>query len=298
MRIAAMDIETDALDATKIHVICAKDVDTKEKYEFLNVCTVVEERERFVEFCSVVDRFVFHNGIGFDVRVINKLVQPDLINPAHVIDTLIMSRLIDYGIQGGHSLKAWGQRIGEFKIGFDQFEVLTQEMITYCHQDVEVTSLLYNRFKQTIFDPDWADSVRCEHDIQILCEEMTAHGFYFDRDRAEHLLDDIELRMFVLTDSFQDDFPPQLEEVNRLKYRKKKDGSVTTTVVRAREKYPKTVVDWSVNPPDVVCYELIPFNPASSKMRIERLWDAGWTPYEKTKGHITYDREKNKRSWR
>ncbi len=150
MRIAAMDIETDALDATKIHVICAKDVDTKEKYEFLNVCTIEEERYRFVKFCSTVDRFVFHNGIGFDVRVINKLVQPDLINPAHVIDTLIMSRLIDYGIQGGHSLKAWGQRIGEFKIGFDQFEVLTQEMITYCHQDVEVTSLLYNRFKQTI----------------------------------------------------------------------------------------------------------------------------------------------------
>jgi len=40
MKILAMDIETDALDATKIHVICAQDVDTNEKYQFLNVCTI------------------------------------------------------------------------------------------------------------------------------------------------------------------------------------------------------------------------------------------------------------------
>tara|TARA_R110001632_G_scaffold47663_2_gene120664 strand:- start:150 stop:683 length:534 start_codon:yes stop_codon:yes gene_type:complete len=137
MKILAMDIETDALDATKIHVICAQDVDTKEKYQFLNVCTVPEEREAFFLLCQQTDKFVFHNGIGFDVKVINRLLNPlliaypEIIKPSDIIDTLIMSRLIDYSIKGGHSLKAWGQRLGEFKIGFDQFEVLTQEMIDY-----------------------------------------------------------------------------------------------------------------------------------------------------------------------
>ena len=96
MNILAMDIETDALDATKIHVICAQDVDTKEKYQFLNVCTIPEEAEAFIKLCNETDKFVFHNGIGFDVKVINRLVQPDLINPSDIIDTLIMSRLIDY----------------------------------------------------------------------------------------------------------------------------------------------------------------------------------------------------------
>ena len=37
MKTVAIDIETDALDATRIHVICAQDVDTGETYEFLNV---------------------------------------------------------------------------------------------------------------------------------------------------------------------------------------------------------------------------------------------------------------------
>ena len=217
MKILAMDIETDALDATKIHVICAQDVDTKEKYQFLNVCTIPEEREAFFLLCQQTDKFIFHNGIGFDVKVINRLLNPllmaypEIIKPTDVIDTLIMSRLIDYSIKGGHSLKAWGQRLGEFKIGFDQFEVLTQEMIDYCHQDVEVTVRLYNRFKSYIFDPDLQDAIRCEHDIQILCEEMTDAGFHFERDKAEHLLDEVELRMIELTESFQRDFPPQLE---------------------------------------------------------------------------------------
>jgi hypothetical protein len=304
MKILAMDIETDALDATKIHVICAQDVDTNEKYQFLNVCTIPEEREAFYLLCQQTDKFVFHNGIGFDVKVINKLLNPlliaypEIIKPTDVIDTLIMSRLIDYSIKGGHSLKAWGQRLGEFKIGFDQFEVLTQEMIDYCHQDVEVTVRLYNKFKSSIFDPDLQDAIKCEHDIQILCEEMTDAGFYFEKDKAEHLLDEVELRMIELTESFQRDFPPQLEEVNRIKYRKKKDGTVMSSVKKAQEKYFKTTVDWSANPPDLVCYDWIEFNPASPKMRIERLWEAGWQPYEKTKGHIQYDREQKQRSWR
>ena len=171
-------------------------------------------------------------------------------------------------------------------------------MIDYCHQDVEVTVRLYNKFKATIFDPDLQDAIKCEHDIQILCEEMTAAGFYFEKDKAEHLLDEVELRMAELTDSFQRDFPPQLEEVNRIKYRKKQDGTTMASVKKAQEKYFKTTVDWSINPPDLVCYDWIEFNPASPKMRIERLWDAGWQPYEKTKGHIQYDREQKQRSWR
>jgi len=298
MKTVAMDIETDAIDATRIHVICAQDVDTKETYEFLNVSHIEEEKERFIAFTRTVDTFVFHNGIGFDAPVINKLVQEDCIPTAMVCDTLILSRLIDYTLDGrGHSLKAWGMRLGEFKLGFDQFEVLTQEMIDYCHQDVEVTVKLYNKFKKVVIDPEWHDAIKCEHDIQILCQEMSAHGFSFDKDKAEHLLDEVELRMFDLEDGFQKDFPPQLEEVNRVQYRRKQDGELMSSVVKAHEKYPQTKVDWSVQPPMLVCYDWVEFKPASPKMRIERLWDAGWTPVEKTKGHIEYERDATRTVW-
>ena len=114
----AMDIETESLDPQYIWVVCAEDVDTGERETFCNLTTIPEERDRFVRYCNDIDHFVFHNGLGFDVQVINKLLG-QVIDPQKVIDTLVVSRLVDYTLDGaGHSLKAWGKRLGDFKIGF------------------------------------------------------------------------------------------------------------------------------------------------------------------------------------
>jgi len=258
MRTVAMDIETDAIDATRIWVICTEDLDTGEKEQFLNVSHIEEEKQRFIDYCTDVETYVFHNGIGFDAPVINKLLGETVIDLHKVLDTLIVSRLVDYTLDGkGHSLKAWGRRLGDHKLDFNDFSALTEEMIFYCHQDVSVTVLLYNTLKPVINDPTWDEAIRCEHDIQILCEEMTDNGFYFDKNQADTLLDEIEIRMLELTDSFQEDFPPQLQEVNRIKYRRKADGSLFSNVTKAHEQYEKTVVDWSVKPPELVCYDYI-----------------------------------------
>ncbi len=292
----AMDIETESLNPQYIWVICAEDVDTGEREQFLNVTTIPEERDRFVEYCSTVDSFVFHNGLGFDVPVINRLLG-QVIDPQKVIDTLIVSRLVDYTNDGyKHSLKAWGERLGDFKLGFNDFSKLSDEMIDYCIQDVVVTVKIYRHFKKVIQDPDWQESLRCEHDIQMLCEDMTTNGFYFDEDKAEELLGEIQTRIESLEESLQKDFPPKLTEVNRIKYRRKRDGSLFSSVVKAQENYFATALDKSVDPPELVCYEYIEFKPSSNKQRIERLWEAGWEPFEKTKGHIEYEREQS-RSW-
>ena len=296
MKIVAMDIETESLDPEYIWVVCAEDVDTGERETFCNLTTIPEERDRFVKYCSTISHFVFHNGLGFDVQVINRLLG-QVIDPQKVIDTLVVSRLVDYTLDGaGHSLKAWGKRLGDFKIGFTDFSKLSDEMIEYCQQDVTVTVKVYRHFKNVIQSPDWQESLRCEHDIQMLCEDMRSNGFFFDEDKAEELLGEIQTRMEDLEQSFQEDFPPKLTEVNRIKYRRKADGSLFSSVTKAQEKYFATALDKSVDPPELVCYEYIPFNPASPKQRIERLWEAGWEPFEKTKGHIDYEREQA-RSW-
>lgn len=301
MKTVAMDIETDSLDATRIWVVCAEDVDTGEQYQFFNLTTIPEEKERFIDFCRGVDRYVLHNGIGFDIPVINRLVQPGLIQTGEVIDTLIVSRLIDFTLDGkGHSLRAWGQRLGEYKIDFGKdFSKLTEDMVAYCQQDVTVTVKLYKRFKDVVHNPAWYQALECEHHIQALCEEMTDNGFYFDQDKAEELLGEIITRLEELEAGFQEDFPPKLQEVNRIKYRKKADGTLYKNVVDAQQKYAFTALDKSVNPPELVCLEYVPFMPSSPPQRIDRLWEAGWKPYEKTKGHIEYEREqaRQQRSW-
>jgi len=287
MKITAMDIETDSLAATHIWVVVAKDVNTKVVDVFKHLDSDPDEVTRFKDYCSGYDKFVFHNGIGFDVPVLNRILG-HTIKPQDVVDTLVVSRMLDYNIQGGHSLDAWGKRLGLYKGNFKDFEGgLTQEMIDYCVNDVEVTVKLFNKFKSVIFDKSWARSLRLEHDIQITCEDMKTNGFKFDEDKAEEFLGEILTRMDQLELQFQHDFPPVLTEVNRIKYRLKADGSLYKNVTDALEKYEKTKKDGE----ELLCYSYVPFKPSSTKHRIERLWQAGWSPVDKTKGHIAFERD-------
>lgn len=290
MKTVAMDIETDSLDAKHIWIIVAQDVATGETEVFRNLTSDPVEAMRFKHYCHKCDKFVFHNGIGFDVPVINRLLGRT-IEPKDVIDTLIVSRMIDYSIEKGHSLDAWGKRLGLHKGDFKDFEGgLTPEMEEYCINDVAVTVKLYQKFKSVILDKEWADSLRIEHDIQIICEQMTDNGFYFDEAQAEEFLGDIVTRMEELEAQFQVDFPPKLTEVKRIKYRLKKDGSLMKSVEDALTKYPHTYVD-NMGEPMLVCHDYVSFNPGSTLHRIDRLWEAGWQPVDKTKGHIKFMRE-------
>jgi len=295
MNFSALDIETNSLNPDRIWVICAKDLATGQTYQFLNPSHVEEERKRFVEYCLTVDRFVMHNGLSFDAPVIRRLVPEAVLDNSQIVDTLVVSRLVDYGIKDGHSLDAWGKRLGLHKGNHTDWSRLSQEMIDYCHLDVEVTTKLFERFRSVIFDKEWAVALRCEHDMQILCDEMHENGFKFDKEGAEECLQEITAKMQALERGFQSDFPPVLQEVNRLKYRTKADGSLYSSVQEAVEKYPKVEVEGA----DLVCYDYVEFNPGSPNQRIDRLWEAGWKPVEKTKGHKEFEREKsqNGKSW-
>ena len=68
-----------------------------------------------------MSKYVFHNGIGFDVPVINRLLG-DTIQPSAVVDTLVVYRIADYNISMGHSLDALGKRLGLYKGDFKDFE--------------------------------------------------------------------------------------------------------------------------------------------------------------------------------
>jgi DNA polymerase-1 len=46
-------------------------------------------------------------------------------------------------IREGHSLKAWGDRLGFPKGDVETFEVYTPDMLEYCKQDVNITHKLF-----------------------------------------------------------------------------------------------------------------------------------------------------------
>ena len=283
--IVLADIEANGLNPTVIHCIVVKPLGGK-RITFTSVGLF----KRWVEE-NDISKWVFHSGLGYDVPVINKLIAPDLIKPEDVIDTFVVSRLVDYMKFNTHSLKELGEYLKVYKGDYTGgWEVCTPEMIEYCEQDVEVLEAIFNYYKRFIFDAGWAKAMRVEHDTAIICQEMSANGFQFNKTNAEILLEEIKTEMSVLEDAFSTAFPPTLVEKTRLKYRKKKDGTLFKNVEEAISKYPSSYVSGE----ELVCLDYEEFNPGSPKQRIDKLWEAGWNPTDKTDGHKKYLRENSR----
>lgn len=122
---AIVDIETDKLDATKIHCIVAQNYYTGQTWQW-----ALDSCHRFKEWSKQVDQFIMHNGLSFDAPVLNRLLGTN-IRPNQVRDTLIESQLYNPIRDGGHSLEAWGKRLSYKKLEIDSFNEYSQEMLLY-----------------------------------------------------------------------------------------------------------------------------------------------------------------------
>lgn len=278
MKLYCLDAEWDGDKESVIHCIVVKEYPKGQDKTFTDLNEFKKWRKD-----TIVDRFIIHNGLTSDVPVINKVAGEVILEPGKVIDTFVVSRLVDYNKFNTHSLKELGQHLGVYKGDYTgDWGVCTKEMIEYCEQDVEVLKAITKMLWLHIVDPKLAEAMRLEHEVATICDDMQRNGFLFDKDKAEDLLEEVKDEMETLENRFKKNFPSKLVEVKRLKMRYTKDGVPYATVLRAMSDYPKTEVDGD----ELVVYDYKEFNPGSSKDRIDVLWDAGWEPVEKTKGYI------------
>ena len=256
------DIET-TLNADKIWcIICKHD---KTYYQF----TDGKNLHRFEDFAKQTKEFIGHNIIGFDVPVVNKFFGKDLFTNCKITDTLVLSRLLNPVIDGGHSLKNWGTKLGQAKIEFEQFDYLSDDMLKYCRNDVELTERLYKFLIRKI--ADFGESVQLEHDVARIIQTQHDKGFKLDIINAYGLQAKFQEDMNDLTTKVRKTFPPlRLEEEFIPKSNNKSRGyvkGVPFTKVKFKE-----------------------FNLGSRQQIAERLVMLGWKPKKKTdKGHIIVD---------
>ena len=126
MRKIIIDIETDST-ASQIWCAVTKDLTNQE----VNVWTEASELQ---EYLKPTDILIGHNIIGFDAPVLRKHWNLT-IDSSQLQDTLVMSRLLNPVVEGGHSLKAWGLKLGNHKDEFNDFDGgLSDEMVSYCIQ--------------------------------------------------------------------------------------------------------------------------------------------------------------------
>lgn len=160
------DIETNGLfyDVSNIHCLAIYDLSTDETIAY-NDTGSSEPISRGLQRLQDSDRVIGHNIIGYDLPVIRKLY-PWFGNPAHVVDTLLLSRLyhsdminldkqrtwdgMPLKLYGKHSLESYGYRLDERKGDYgstSNWADWSQEMEDYCIQDVHVTTKLWKHFQ-------------------------------------------------------------------------------------------------------------------------------------------------------
>ena len=268
--IFSVDIETDDLNATKVHVLCWRNIKTGETGE----CTSVESiREFFRNTAGSV--YVGHNGLKFDGPVLNRLCGTDL-GPHNIIDTLVLSTLYSPSLDGGHSLDAWGERIGEPKIHFNDWSRLTPEMIEYCHQDVLVTAKLFVKLIKTMERIGFTEgSIWLQHNITDVLRRQQENGFYFNPQEATYLLSRLRQMEAQLVDEVREVFPAKRELVACRKLYKK-DGDFTAQYLKDRERY---ILEFDNQAGVYRAYEDVEFNLGSPKQRVDKLLSLGWEPY-------------------
>lgn len=268
------DIETNGFlqEATKIHSIVIKDIDTGQMFSYHG-----DTIGKGLYMLSGASLLVGHNILKFDLEVIKKL-HPEYIIDGDVFDTLLVSRLIwtnqkelDFQkkdlplkLAGRHSLESWGYRLGLRKGEFakeNDFSEWSQKMQDYCELDVEVNFKLFQLIQKQNYSKQ---AIQLEHEFARCIIQQEAHGFYFDVASAKKLYTSLAKRRLELEKSLVSTFP------NWSKY-------IGTFIPKRDNKtlgYKKGV--------GIKRYKEISFNPNSRDHIADRLMNKGWKPEQYT----------------
>ena len=139
------DIEADGLLplCTQVWVVCTKVIETGEKRSF-------RDRDSFVEYVKELKptHVCGANILGFDLEALARVwgipytVGKDaswMGFPVVWVDTLLISRFLNADRVGGHSLEAWGERLGFQKGDHSDWSQYSEAMESYCSRDVDLT---------------------------------------------------------------------------------------------------------------------------------------------------------------
>lgn len=226
MNIVFCDIETDGLDPTTIWcAVCRHNLESEV------ICNEADFKAYVSRKAPV--KFIFHNGIGFDVPVVERIWNFTF-DRSMVADTLVMSRLADPSRSGGHSLRNWGNILGFAKGDHEDWSQLTPQMIDYCIRDVELTEAVYNRLRVELEGFSQA-SVDLEHKVQWIIQEQERNGWLLDQRLCHTLCARFKERMYDIESDLQALFPPIVEERYSEKTGKRLKDKVTVFNVGSRQ---------------------------------------------------------------
>ena len=239
-KVLVLDIETNGfLDvADTVWMVVAMEVGSEEVFVFSDHAPnarPLAEAEAFVRSYGAV---VAHNGYGFDYPAIQQLLGWELDwDNQKVIDTLIMSWMVDYKRQGGHSLGSWGDYFKFPKGDFKEFHQYSQEMLDYCIQDVRLNvklyNFLFNKCKEIAAKkPLFTLGLKTEHRWAYYEMRMRQKGWKFNEHQARITHKKWVERMEEIKAKLEPNLRMRCLDKGELKLRRKKTGGFFASVTK------------------------------------------------------------------
>lgn len=213
-------------------------------------------------FCALdeCEYLVMHNGIQYDIPILFKLYgwKPG----ASILDTMLLSQVLHADVNGGHSLEAWGKRLGEEKMDYkaafinwkrqqgpydyrvgDEWVLPNEVMYTYCQQDIVVTRKLYHHLKGGLDGAEekgvsWEKAIRMEHQFAQDFSAQAMRGVYINKPHVDSMLEHINSEMSRIERDVEPLLPPksrnktQANEATPPKRQYKADGTPTAFVYK------------------------------------------------------------------
>jgi DNA polymerase I len=275
-------------EVTKVHMVVIRDLDNPEDVRAYRSgdhsddrgsATIADACRRIVNAGLVVG----HNLIDFDLRVLMRLHPEAMVGfeEKRAVDTLLLSQLLAPE-RNGHSLKDWGETLGELKGDFTgPWDKWTEEMEEYCIQDTLVGIKIYRSLVNRQRGKKVPEAViRLEHEVAWIVSRQVERGWYFDVEAAQTLIGLLMDEKAAAETQLHELIPP-VREYGKLpqyyvdpttgdQYPRKKDAPA-----KLRSKLE----------PGPSRFKDIPFNPGSGKQIAEWLIkEHGWVPEKMTEG--------------
>lgn len=212
--IEATDLLQNALDYTsmpyrlkpdfKVHCIVIRHVDSSATKTLVEEEITKENLEHSLRKCT---ELIGHNIVGYDLPVLSlygvldyEVAFPGKVTtvfgkPCKITDTLLWSKLLNADRFGGHSLAAWGKRLGNNKTEYSDWSKFTQEMLDYCLQDTAVNADVFKTLLLEQGQHDWSTAYNMEVKLADLTLKQELFGFDFDSKLAQKNLEELTTMM-------------------------------------------------------------------------------------------------------
>ena len=315
----------------KLWCIVCWDIDTNTPYRF-----VLEEcYTKFPEFAKNIETVIVHNGIDFDLLALKLIlgmdytVEPDTWcgRKVEIIDTLVLSKCLNPDRFGGHSLDEWGKRVGYNKIDWREeaislgliernsprgaeFLQFHPNMVDYCQRDVEVTAKTYIELLKEIGDWPWEDAISLEKAVAEIVTRQKHRGFWFDKDKAELAVKDLDLKMEDIRNRVEPILPvkpmpkTKQKEYTPPKTQFLKAGGLNTHMLNFITKHGGTIIDnftillygkqYSLPMENEPLFATLPATLKDTTHIKEWLVSLGWQPTQYKEKDLTCDTKKKK----